>query len=211
LAEPLPRSLGAPSCYLYLPLPEGPIVLAMADPSTVGQDLAVRLGQTRKTIWNVCRRYEHVGLGAVDDAPRAGRPRRFSPPDAGAIERLACCEPAGVGLHMTHGSRRSWALVVREQGIVPHIAHSTVSLILRDASSQPHRSRSWNGLFSRTSTGSLRNVTDRGRRAAAPLTVGFAPCAPGFSPGRRGPTPARGVLAVGVRRSRRDGTLGRLS
>ncbi|XXT95306.1 IS630 family transposase [Sorangium sp. So ce834] len=56
---------------------------------------------------------------------------------------LACCEPAGLGLHMTHWSTRSLAKVAAERGLVPKIAHSTVSLILRTADLQPHRSRYW--------------------------------------------------------------------
>jgi hypothetical protein len=56
---------------------------------------------------------------------------------------LACCEPAGLGLHMTHWSTRSLARVAAERGLVPKIAHSTVSLILRTADLQPHRSRYW--------------------------------------------------------------------
>jgi hypothetical protein len=56
---------------------------------------------------------------------------------------LACCEPAGVGLHMTHWSTRSLARAAAERGLVPKIAHSTVSLILRTAELQPHRSRYW--------------------------------------------------------------------
>lgn len=44
---------------------------------------------------------------------------------------------------MTHWSTRSLACVAVERGIVPHIAHSTVSLILRHADLQPHRSRYW--------------------------------------------------------------------
>jgi hypothetical protein len=59
------------------------------------------------------------------------------------IEQLACCAPAGVGLEMTHWSTRSLARIAVERGIVPRIAHSTVSLILRSASLQPHRSRHW--------------------------------------------------------------------
>lgn len=59
------------------------------------------------------------------------------------IEQLACCEPAGVGLQLTHWSTRSLAEVVRAGGVVPHIAHSTVSLILRHATLQPHRCRYW--------------------------------------------------------------------
>jgi DDE superfamily endonuclease len=59
------------------------------------------------------------------------------------IEQLACCEPAGIGLQLTHWSTRSLAEVARAGGVVPHIAHSTVSLILRHATLQPHRCRYW--------------------------------------------------------------------
>jgi DDE superfamily endonuclease len=59
------------------------------------------------------------------------------------IEQLACCAPAGIGLQMTHWSTRSLACLAVERGLVPRIAHSTVSLILRSASLQPHRSRYW--------------------------------------------------------------------
>jgi hypothetical protein len=56
---------------------------------------------------------------------------------------LACCDPLGLGLHMTHWSRRSLAQIAMERGLVPSITHSTVSLILRAADLQPHRSRYW--------------------------------------------------------------------
>ena len=55
------------------------ILLAMSDPATVVQELAARLGMARTTIWNLCRRYERVGVQVVEDAPRAGRPQTFSP------------------------------------------------------------------------------------------------------------------------------------
>jgi hypothetical protein len=67
----------------------------------------------------------------------------FPPLQRVEVERLACCEPAGVGLHMTHWSTRSLARAAQLRGIVPTIAHSTVALILRDAELQPHRSRYW--------------------------------------------------------------------
>jgi hypothetical protein len=44
---------------------------------------------------------------------------------------------------MTHWSTRSLAQIAAERGLVPSIAHSTVSLILRGADLQPHRSRYW--------------------------------------------------------------------
>jgi hypothetical protein len=56
---------------------------------------------------------------------------------------LACCDPLGLGLHMTHWSTRSLAQLAIERGLAPAISHSTVSLILRAADLQPHRSRYW--------------------------------------------------------------------
>lgn len=44
---------------------------------------------------------------------------------------------------MTHWSTRSLAEIAIRRRIVPKIAHSTVSLILRNADLQPHRSRYW--------------------------------------------------------------------
>ena len=73
---------------------------------------------------------------------RAG-PAPFPPLERVELEQLACCDPAGIGLELTHWSTRSLARVAVERGIVPHIAHSTVSLILRDADLQPHRWRYW--------------------------------------------------------------------
>lgn len=55
------------------------ILLAMADPATVVQELADRLEVERTTIWHLCRRYEEDGIEVVEDAAREGRPRAFSP------------------------------------------------------------------------------------------------------------------------------------
>lgn len=60
---------------------------------------------------------------------------------------------------MTHWSTRSLAKVAMERGIIPRIAHSTVSLILRDADLQPHRSRYW-----KTPT-----LNDEFRKRASPI------------------------------------------
>ncbi len=121
----------------------GRVLLAMADPKTVVHDLCREVGMTRIGIWFLCRRYEKTGLEAIYDIPRSGRPREITALQRVGIEQLACCEPSGVGLEMTHWSTRSLAEIAVERGLVSHIAHSTVSLILRDADLQPHRSRYW--------------------------------------------------------------------
>jgi hypothetical protein len=59
------------------------ILLAMTDPDTVVEQLAAQVALTRFAIWDLCRRYEDSGMGAVSDAPRSGRPWEISPPGAG--------------------------------------------------------------------------------------------------------------------------------
>lgn len=121
----------------------GRVLLAMIDSNTLVEDLCQQVEMTRVGVWYLCRRYEAVGLNAVYDAPRSGRPREISALERVAIEQLACCEPSGVGLEMTHWSTRSLAAIAVKRGILPRIAHSTVSLILRTADLQPHRCRYW--------------------------------------------------------------------
>lgn len=75
--------------------------------------------------------------------PGQGGHGRFPPLQRVEIEQLACCQPSGLGLQMTHWATRSLALIASRRGIVPQIAHSTVALILRAAELQPHRSRYW--------------------------------------------------------------------
>jgi hypothetical protein len=55
------------------------VLLAMTDPETVVERLAEQVAQTRVAIWKLCRGYEDVGLEAVFDAPRSGRPWEISP------------------------------------------------------------------------------------------------------------------------------------
>lgn len=119
------------------------VLLAMQAPGTIVDALTQQVYMTRTGIWYICRRYERLGLDAIYDGPRSGRPREISALERVAIEQLACCDPAGLGLDMTHWSTRSLAQIADARGIRPKIAHSTVSLILRDADLQPHRSRYW--------------------------------------------------------------------
>jgi transposase len=55
------------------------ILLAMAAPETVVEQLAEKAEVTRVAIWQLCRRYEELGLEAIFDAPRSGRPWEISP------------------------------------------------------------------------------------------------------------------------------------
>ncbi len=119
------------------------ILLAMGDPETVVEELAEHVNYTPTGIWYVCRRFEAVGLAALSDALRSGRPRELSALERVQIEQLACCDPWGLGLELTHWSARSLTAMARERLKRPRLAHSTVSLIRRAADWQPHRTRDW--------------------------------------------------------------------
>src|SRR5512140_3681360 len=58
------------------------ILLAMAEPDTVVTEVANTFELDRTTVWALCRRFEELGVQAVWDAPRSGRPRELSPPAA---------------------------------------------------------------------------------------------------------------------------------
>ena len=117
------------------------ILLAMSDPKTIVDDLASQVDYTPTGIWYVCRRYEALGLDALDNGARSGRPREISALERVQIEQLACCDPIGLGLELTHWSARSLTTLARTRLHRPKLAHSTVSLILRHADLQPHRYR----------------------------------------------------------------------
>jgi hypothetical protein len=59
------------------------VLLAMTDPETVVERLADKVALTRFAIWCLCRRYEEIGIEAIFDAPRSGRPWEISPLAAG--------------------------------------------------------------------------------------------------------------------------------
>lgn len=68
-------------------------------------------------IWYICRRYESVGLNAINDEPRSGRPREITALQRVSIEQLSCCEPSGVGLEMTH-----WSTRTNRQHLIQHLS-----------------------------------------------------------------------------------------
>ena len=53
------------------------ILLALASPETIVNELAKYAQMTPTAIWQICRRYEQRGIEAIYDAPRSGRPRVF--------------------------------------------------------------------------------------------------------------------------------------
>jgi hypothetical protein len=54
------------------------VLLAMRNSRTIINELCRKVDMTRIGIWYLCRRYETIGLDAIYDAPRSGRPREIS-------------------------------------------------------------------------------------------------------------------------------------
>lgn len=57
------------------------ILLSRSNAQTPVMQVGEKVAQDAATVWRVCERYRQGGLdAALYDAPRAGRPRHFSPP-----------------------------------------------------------------------------------------------------------------------------------
>ncbi len=119
------------------------ILLAVSDPETMVSVLATQVDCTPTGVWYACRRFEGSGLEAVYNGERSWRPRELTAMEPVQIEQSASCDLLGLSLELTHWSTRSLATITRERLHRPHLGHSTVSLILREADLQAHRSRYW--------------------------------------------------------------------
>ena len=91
------------------------VLLATKNLEAVVDESCQKVQMTRVDIWYLCRRYEKVGPTAIYDAARSGRPREISTLERAAIEQLACSEPSGGGLEVTHWSARSLAKIASNQ------------------------------------------------------------------------------------------------
>lgn len=59
------------------------VLLAAGDEPPSNQEIAARLGCERHTVGQWRERFAEHGLAGLQDAPRSGRPRRFSPREPG--------------------------------------------------------------------------------------------------------------------------------
>jgi hypothetical protein len=119
------------------------ILLALSDPATIVPEVTEKREQARHTIWYLCRLRKSVEWRRYLLHRTPAAPGRFPPLERVGMEQSTGCDPSGIGLQITPWSRRSLAQVAVQPGLVPQIAPSAVSLILRHADLPPPRSRSW--------------------------------------------------------------------
>lgn len=117
------------------------IILAAAaghSNAAIGAGLGVHVDTARK--WR--RRFSQHGLKGLDDLPRPGRPRRFTPVQVAHVKALACTPPADVGV-LARWSATELARRAVADGAAQSISPATVARILTRDVIKPWQHRSW--------------------------------------------------------------------
>lgn len=119
-------------------------IVLLADQGLESVQIAQELKLSENTVGLWRRRFSEHGPAGLRDAPRSGRPSRFTAEQRTRVVQKAIEErPADNGLPFTHWSADDLARVAREAGIVETIHPSTVWKWLNAADVRPHRCRYW--------------------------------------------------------------------
>ncbi len=118
------------------------IVLAAAakKPNAV---IAADLGVTVDTVRKWRGRFATGRLEGLNDLPRRGRPRVFSPVVAAEVKAIACSLPAEQGLPLSAWTCAEIAQEAIDRGVVGSVSASTVRRILAQDVIKPWQCRSW--------------------------------------------------------------------
>jgi transposase len=118
------------------------IVLAAAAGET-NAAIACRLGVCADTVRKWRRRFAVRGLLGLEDLPRAGRPRRFTPVQVAQVKALACTLPAETGQPLSRWSGAELAAEAVARGLAESVSPATVRRWLRADAIKPWQHRSW--------------------------------------------------------------------
>jgi len=118
------------------------IVLAAADrvPSVV---IAARLGICDDTVRKWRGRFCRKRMAGLVDAPRSGRPAKFTPVQQAQVKAIACELPASRGVPLSRWSSWELACEAIAAGVVTDISPATVRRLLAGDALKPWRYRSW--------------------------------------------------------------------
>lgn len=105
--------------------------------------IASRLGICVDTVRKWRRRFAERGLPGLDDRPRTGRPRRFSPLQVAQVKALACTPPAEADTALSRWSSAELAAEAITRGLAESISAATVRRWLRADAIKPWQHRSW--------------------------------------------------------------------
>ena len=118
------------------------IVLGAAEGAAntvIANEVGVHVDTVRK--WR--RRFATGGLAGLEDRPRSGRRRRFTPVQVAEVKALACTLPAETGAPLSRWSSTELASEVITRGIAETISAATVRRWLVADAIKPWQHRSW--------------------------------------------------------------------
>jgi transposase len=118
------------------------IVLAAAGGAT-NAEIAAQLGVHVDTARKWRRRFATMGLAGLDDLPRSGRPRVFTPVQVAEVKALACSLPAETGTPLSRWSSADLATEAVTRGLTETISAATVRRWLAADAIKPWQHRSW--------------------------------------------------------------------
>ncbi len=118
------------------------IVLAAAA-GAANTEIAAGVGVHVDTVRKWRRRFAIAGLPGLEDRPRSGRRRAFTPVQVAEVKALACTLPAETGAPLSRWSSADLAAEVITRGIAETISAATVRRWLAGDAIKPWQHRSW--------------------------------------------------------------------
>ncbi|MEO5748090.1 MAG: IS630 family transposase [Ornithinibacter sp.] len=118
------------------------IVLAAAQ-GRANAVVAAELGIVVDTVRKWRKRFATQRLLGLEDLPRSGRPRRFTPVQVAQVKALACTPPAEVEVPLSRWSSSELAAEATTRGLVEAISPATVRRWLAADAIKPWQHRSW--------------------------------------------------------------------
>lgn len=118
------------------------IVLAAAQGAT-NTEIAAEVGVHIDTVRKWRRRFATAGLSGLEDRPRSGRPRTFTPVQVAEVKALACTLPAETGAPLSRWSSAEVATEAISREIADTISAATVRRWLAADAIKPWQHRSW--------------------------------------------------------------------
>jgi transposase len=134
-------------------------IALLADDGVESRRIAEIVGVSEDTVGLWRARVRQTGVRGIRDAPRTGRPPRFSAVEKAKVLQKAIELPRRSGVPVTHWSGRMLAKLAVEAGIVEKIHPSTVWKWLSQADLQPHRWRYWLKSSDRDFDARMKDVT----------------------------------------------------
>lgn len=126
----------------YRDLVRARIVLGAAA-GTPNAVIAIEVGVHLDTVRKWRGRFVLKGIPGLEDLPRTGRPRSFTPVQVAQVKALACTLPAETGLPLSRWSHADLAAEAIGRGIAETISAATVRRWLHADAIKPWQHRSW--------------------------------------------------------------------